>query len=323
MPPVNKGMSSELILHHYDFSNFSEKIRLILGKKGLSWSSVEIPSFAPKPYYEPLTGGYRRTPSLQVGADIYCDTQLIAEFLEEKYPNPTIYPGESPERIRAMSLILSPWAESKFLWPLALYITGLHAGKFPQKFHEDRARLHGKPIPSLERVKASSDRNLAVLLPQLKWLESFVPGDSRFLFGDEASYADIVVYHPLHLLDRLDPDNDLLREYPKILAWKSRVLELGQGISRDLSPQDALRIAKESEPVEVENMEISKLERLKVGQVISITPAGEVSPSTGVLLSLTDKEVTIRISNDEVGVANVHFPRIGYRLRGIKQKVSI
>lgn len=318
LPQDNEEVVHELILHHYDFSNFSEKIRLILGKKGLSWSSVEIPSFAPKPYYEPLTGGYRRTPSLQVGADIFCDTQLIAEYLEDKYPHPTIFPGQSPDRIRALSLMLSPWAESQFLWPLALYITGLHAEKFPQKFHEDRAKLHGKPVPSLKRVKASSDRNLAVLLPQLKWLEKFIPNDSAFLFGEEASYADIVVYHPLHLLDRLGGDDELLKEFPKILAWKTRVIELGQGTSQEISPQEAIRIAYESEAVSVGEMEAPRLERFKKGDCVSITPNGEVSQSTGMLLSLTEEKVIIRISNDDVGAAHVHFPRTGYRLRKLE-----
>ena len=47
---------NELILHHYDISNFSEKVRLILGFEELSWSSVQIPATAPKPDYTPLDG---------------------------------------------------------------------------------------------------------------------------------------------------------------------------------------------------------------------------------------------------------------------------
>ena len=41
-------MAAELILHHYDFSNYSEKVRLVLGLKGLSWRSVDIPPVLPK-----------------------------------------------------------------------------------------------------------------------------------------------------------------------------------------------------------------------------------------------------------------------------------
>ncbi|HEX3451354.1 MAG TPA: glutathione S-transferase N-terminal domain-containing protein, partial [Isosphaeraceae bacterium] len=69
----------QLILHHYPMSPFAEKIRLILGFKNLHWSSVLIPNIMPKPDLTALTGGYRKTPVLQIGADIYCDTALIAE----------------------------------------------------------------------------------------------------------------------------------------------------------------------------------------------------------------------------------------------------
>ena len=58
-------MAHELILHHYDFSSYSEKVRLVLGLKGLTWRSVEISPVLPKPDYMPLTGGYRRAPALQ------------------------------------------------------------------------------------------------------------------------------------------------------------------------------------------------------------------------------------------------------------------
>jgi Glutathione S-transferase, N-terminal domain len=41
----------------------------------------------PKPDLTALTGGYRKTPVLQIGADIYCDSQLIMRELERRYPS--------------------------------------------------------------------------------------------------------------------------------------------------------------------------------------------------------------------------------------------
>ena len=64
---------SEIILHHYPLSPFAEKTRVALGIKGLAWRSVIIPQIMPKPELMPLTGGYRKTPVMQIGADIYCD----------------------------------------------------------------------------------------------------------------------------------------------------------------------------------------------------------------------------------------------------------
>jgi glutathione S-transferase-like protein len=63
---------ADLILHHYDEAPFAEKVRLVFGIKNLSWRSVIQPAAMPKPDLMPLTGGCRRTPVLQIGADIYC-----------------------------------------------------------------------------------------------------------------------------------------------------------------------------------------------------------------------------------------------------------
>ncbi len=88
-------MSHDIILHHYPQSPVAEKVRVVLGIKNLSWYSVHIPRLPPKPDLVPLTGGYRRTPVLQVGAEIYCDTQCIIRELERRYPHPTLYPNGS------------------------------------------------------------------------------------------------------------------------------------------------------------------------------------------------------------------------------------
>ena len=81
-----------LILHHFDWSPFAEKARLALGLKRLAWQSVQIPMIMPKPDLMPITGGYRKTPTLQIGADIYCDTRLIATELERRFASPTLFP---------------------------------------------------------------------------------------------------------------------------------------------------------------------------------------------------------------------------------------
>ena len=99
---------SELILHHYPTSPFAEKARLLLGFKGLSWRSVKISPVMPKPDLTALTGGYRKTPVLQVGADIYCDTALIARRLEQEKASPALFP-EGQEMIVAT---FAAWIDS-------------------------------------------------------------------------------------------------------------------------------------------------------------------------------------------------------------------
>ena len=59
-----------------------------------------------------LTGGYRRTPVLQVGADIFCDTALICDVLEHVQPAPTLYPEPS----KGLARILAHWADTTLFW---------------------------------------------------------------------------------------------------------------------------------------------------------------------------------------------------------------
>ena len=90
-----------LILHHYASSPFAEKARLALGLKGLAWGSVEVAAQPPRPLLDALTGGYRRIPVLQVGADIYCDTNIILPAMERLNPESTLYPDAPPALVKA------------------------------------------------------------------------------------------------------------------------------------------------------------------------------------------------------------------------------
>lgn len=302
-----------LILHHYGFSNFAEKARLMLGCKGLAWDSVEIPSTQPKPAYTPLTGGYRCTPSLQIDAEVYCDTRRIAEVLEQRHPTPSLYPGDAA-RARALCDAISPWSEAQLLWPLALYITGINEDRFPDSFHRDRAILHGKRPPSRAQVRRAAERNLAQLRPQLAWIEDLLPAGAPFLLGKEPGLIDFVVYHPLFLLEAIGGPSALLEPHARLRAWTRRVAAIGSGSPTPLSPEEALDRALRCEPATQETP-IREAE-LRAGDAVTIVPRDDQSsPSQGTLLVLDEGEICIRHRNDRVGAVAVHFPRIGYDVR--------
>ena len=101
-------MPHPIILHHFDRSPFSEKIRVVFGHKGLSWRSVRIPQIMPKPDLMPLTGGYRRTPVMQIGADVFCDTQIIIREIERRFPSPTLFPPGAAGVPWALELVDRP-----------------------------------------------------------------------------------------------------------------------------------------------------------------------------------------------------------------------
>ncbi len=117
----------------------------MLGYKSFSWRGVVQPPIAPKPKLTPMTGGYRRTPVLQDGADVWCDTNLIARELERRVPTPTLFPAATAGEAE----IIVRWAEQQFMRPMALFVSGINADNRPEGLHEDRARLHGLPVPSV------------------------------------------------------------------------------------------------------------------------------------------------------------------------------
>ncbi len=66
----------------------------------------------PKPDLIPLTGGYRKIPVMQIGADIFCDTQIILRELERRYPTPSIFPVRN-----GLAYAIGFWSDRLFFMP--------------------------------------------------------------------------------------------------------------------------------------------------------------------------------------------------------------
>ena len=310
----------ELILHQYDISSYSEKVRLALGLKGLAWRAVEIPAYAPKPDYTPLTAGYRRTPALQIGADVYCDTALILDVLEARAPAPTLYPGAVPALARAQSLVYAAWAEQVLFRPLALYITGRHAERFPLAFHRDRARLHGKPEPDVARVAASASRYATEAEGQLAVLEHLL-GDGRpFLLGAAVSLADLAAYEAPWFLETIGGAAAFSAPAPATRAWMQRVAALGHGRRTAMTAEAALDIARSASPVPLAGA-VDPASGLEAGDRVRVRPFGEDAPAQGVLLAVDGERIVIAHDDARVGRVHVHFPRLGYRLSQARMPV--
>jgi len=179
----------ELILHHYDISPYAEKIRLIMGLKQLAWRSVQIPVVMPKPDLTALTGGYRLTPVLQVGADIYCDTKAIARRLERDRPTPTLYPSGCAASGRGLAF----WGETLFMDAVLI---GFGMRMFPPDFVADRQKMVPGGV-SEDLARALIPSKLDEIRAKVTLIEEQLADGRTFLLGSEASLADFAVYHPL------------------------------------------------------------------------------------------------------------------------------
>jgi glutathione S-transferase len=302
-----------LILHHYDFSNFAEKARLMLGFKGLTWRGVEQPPILPKPDLAPLTGGYRRIPVLQKGADLWCDTRLIARELERRMPQPTLFPAASSGAAEALAW----WAEHQFMRPVALYVSGINADHMPAGLHEDRARLHGLPPPSIEAVRKAAARNLHLVRPQIQWLADMLQDGRLYLLGNAPCIADFAAYHVIWFFKgrHIDCRHEFL-PYPRLLAWRDRMAAIGHGQRTDIDPAVALAEARAAEPAAPARTSHPQEGDPRPGEQARVRPADNARDWVEGEVSFVDtQEIALLRHDPDVGRVAVHFPRLGYDWR--------
>ena len=306
----------ELILHHYDASPFAEKARLMLGFKQLSWRSVDIPRMMPKPDLTALTGGYRKTPVLQVGADIYCDTALIARRLEAEKATPSLFP-EGQEFVVAS---FAQWADSVvFQHAVSLVFQpesmAVRMGKLPAEvikaFMADRAGLFSGG--SASRLPAEqAQHNWPGLMQRLELQLQREEGE--FLFGN-ASIADFALAHPLWFLKGTPVTAPLVDDYPAVAAWLGRVLAFGHGSSSAMSAAEAIEIARAATPAALPDESFGDASGLQAGQrvAVSATDYG-VDPVEGELLFAGVEELILARDDERAGRVHVHFPRLGFKV---------
>ena len=309
----------ELILHHYDFSNYSEKVRLALGFKGLAWRSVIIPSIAPKPDLTPLTGGYRRTPVLQIGADIFCDTSLIVRELERRFPTPSLFPDD----LAAIADTITYWAENRLFRPVSLYVSGSNLEYLPEGLQADRSVMRGLPPPSAEVMRRAVKRNAPLARGQLSQVESILSDGRSWMAGETITVADLAIYHVLWFFSARSKKLAFeLAPFEHIAEWMGRVHEIGHGDSTTLDPKDALQIAANALPEEPRPPQ-SFDEDLKLGTMVRIR-ADDYGrdPVEGKLIFLDANEVAISREDPQIGEVVVHFPRLGYDLRPLLDAMS-
>lgn len=306
---------SDLILHHYDEAPFAEKIRLIFGIKGLSWRSVIIPAAMPKPDLMPLTGGYRRTPVLQIGADIYCDTQLIAAELERRYPNPTIFPDGNP----GLAYALGSWAHGPYVvTSVAIYMGSddPFAGDIPlpRHFYEDRKAMWMSQFDT-DKLKPQIKGYRTRLRAHTEFIDMQLRDGRPFLTGDRPGLVDLHAMWDPWFLRRFAPAEAkrMYDSFPRIAEWETRLDAIGHGTRTEMDPKQALDTAKQARPAEPAGVDPDDPLEIPAGTVVMVMPSDYAEvPVTGELVATTLQSVSVRREDPIVGEVVVHFPKIGY-----------
>jgi glutathione S-transferase len=296
----------EIILHHYDMSPYAEKIRLALGVKRLAWRSVEIPMVMPKPHLTALTGGYRKTPVLQIGADIYCDTKTIVRALERVQPAPTLLPPGTEAIERGLSF----WAETNFVTGVTLFF-GL-GEVFTPEFLEDRRKMIPGGVDP-EKARAIVPALREQLRARLDLLERQLADGRPYLLGGAVSLADLSAYHPVWFLSRTETTRAAVERLPRLCAWRDRVAAIGHGEPRPLDAEEAVEIARRATPATAPAADPDDPNGRKPGDRVMVLPDDYGrDPVAGELVWSDAHEIAIRRVDERAGEVVVHFPREGY-----------
>jgi glutathione S-transferase len=303
------SIAPPIILHHFEQSPFSEKIRTVFGLKNIAWASVLISRIMPRPDLMPLTGGYRRTPVMQIGADIYCDTQCILRELERRVPDPTLY----PDGIEGIAWTTAMWSDRSFFQNTVNLVFGSLADKVPRSFIEDREKLRGAKF-DVTAMKFAIPQMLDQFRAHVQLIETQL-GDGRlWLSGNRASLIDVNAYMNIwYVRNNLPNADDLLSEFGNTSHWEQRIRAIGHGPRVEMSASQALDIANKSIPQTPAAADPHDPNGRKPGDHVEVGPDdyGRVNV-VGEIVSLSSQHIAIRRRDDRAGEVVVHFPRAGF-----------
>lgn len=310
-------MPNELILHQFATSPFSEKVRLVLGFKDLASRAVQVPVMLPKPDVIALTGGYRRTPFLQIGADIYCDSALMCKVIDRLHPQPPLYPAETA----GLAEIVAQWGDTALFWAAIPFTVGAGGAPFVmpeaspeylKAFAADRAAM----TAGMRRL-APHDAG-AALHQYLMRLDSLLADGRHYLLGSVPCIADFACAQSLWFIHLAPPVVQALALHPRVVAWWERMRGFGHGVSTAMTSAEAIEVAKASrafEPVAVQDGL-----GFAVGEELTVNATDYAAdPVAGTLVGLTRESVTLERIDERAGRVHVHFPRVGFQIRKEKK----
>lgn len=303
-----------MILYHYELSPFSAKIRAMLGHAGLDWQSVIVRSLPPRPEISDLVGGYRKIPVAQIGADLFCDSRVIAAEIARLSGQPLLdlancdadvqaYVAHTDVKIFMNCIMLTgTWAMAKSAW------RGMSLGEMAG-FVRDRVQ-----IGRTSRVRAGHPRHA-----RDRVLAHLAAGEARlaahpWLFGEQACHADFSTWHSLWFIHDL-AGVDLIKDFPRMQAWMDRLRAAGQGRRVEISAAEARHQALSATP---RGLAPEHLADSRIGHRVRVAPDDyAMDPTEGVLAGVTPSRWVLARQTPEGHTVHVHFPRTGYELREV------
>jgi glutathione S-transferase len=192
-------------LYTHALSPFAAKVRIALDEKGIAYEELALPirrsGIIEKPDELWRVNPRGEVPVLLDGDVRLYDSTVILEYLEERRPDPPLYPKGAAERARARQL------EDFGDWLFTTSVNPLLDETFrkPDEAQRNTARL----VDAVERIRHSCDR-----------LEREL--GARDCFGGTFGVADIALYIPLMIASAFGRALDGHSAHPRLAAWFER-----------------------------------------------------------------------------------------------------
>jgi len=191
-------------LYDYLPCPFGQKVRIILAEKGLSYELVEVDlaqSEQRRPDFLRLNP-FGRVPVLVDEDTVIYDSTIIAEYLEDEYPEPPLLPAVGVSGLRARARIWEDFADTSFTPQVGQLMSEM------QKPEADRDPAR------MQRVQRSVERALDFLNRELQ---------GQDYLAAQFSVADIGFIPRLIILRELGFDPGLNRA--NVEVWLRRMLD--------------------------------------------------------------------------------------------------
>ena len=282
----------------------------MFGLKDITWTSVRINRIMPRPDLMPMTGGYRRTPVMQIGADIYCDSQLIIRTLDRLFPDPPLYAAGD----EALAFALAPWFD-RLLTETAVPLVFSDGRSLDPAFARDREMVMERPFVDVAAWRDAAPHAADWLRAQLDWIDAQLSDGREWLGGAEPGLLDVFAYPNLGFLAEMGADTSLIDRLPAVRAWAQRVRPLAETSTAGIGAEEAIAIARTATPAPYGEVAEGEPNGLRFGDrvVVRANDYGR-DPVVGELVSASAQQVTIRRTDQRIGDVAVHFPRYGFRV---------
>ena len=265
---------------------------------------------APKPDVEALTGGYRGTPVLQIGRDVFIDNWMIARALDEFDASGPAINAQGGLREAA----LYAWGERLFT-PLLHAALAAYQSEWDADFLADRKRVF--PDVDFDTLNVSDPDRRSQVRAYLGTVEAQLGLDQDFLGGAQADSCDIHVWGMVWMIHSALPALiPIVETFPRLTDWYERVSAFGTGDREDVKIDVAWQSLKDGPARPLPDTPDHEPLAPWVGEVVDIAAgSADRGSASGRLLAVDHEQVVLGVEPISGEAAQVWFPRFGYHLR--------